>query len=326
MDSIKTSRLKQHLNRIKEAHPLNSNLYFHDLMLIITKDIEIIGIINELNQKGTSSLSIKNEEINRRVDKNSFKFNTNSYSSSFYGQLTLKYRILYRIFHKNKDLIKFSKAVDFLKGDYSSTRLNNLINYLIEPLVYYICDQVEKNSAILNLLTKYKKRKEWFYRKSFFEQFKNEGSKEFFLEMDLRSFLFENGIKYPFSNINTPNGRPDIVADIDKEDAIVLEVKLLKSGKTTSYGKEKIISGFSQAIKYTSDLQKPIGYIVIFNTNPKDVEISIKDTKSYPVEYEFNGIKYFFIIININPSGKSASEIGQTEFINLNPEDLIKNK
>lgn len=55
-----------------------------------------------------------------------------------------------------------------------------------------------------------------------------EGQKgEDVLNRDLRRFLFESGIDYPFSQPRLPGSQVDIVANLETEDPLVLENKIV---------------------------------------------------------------------------------------------------
>lgn len=199
--------------------------------------------------------------------------------------------------------------------------IKGFIDVVIYPIVDYFFESLHDESQTLALLLRYKKYKEWFNRRIFYDLYVNNGRNEEFLDMDLREYLFQNGIEYPFSTPKSPSGRTDIVAKIDSNDPLVLEVKVIDS--VTGYGKSRITDGISQCVKYINDYNKNVGYVAVFNADENDKEIIIEsNTKEYPARLNYNGKDYYFIIININPLGKSASKIKKLEEIIINLDDF----
>lgn len=66
------------------------------------------------------------------------------------------------------------------------------------------------------------------------------------LTMDLRKFLFDNGLDYPFSEPSSPSGNVDLIYGLENKTPLTLEIKLF--GGKNSYGKSYVKKGFRQAI------------------------------------------------------------------------------
>lgn len=141
-------------------------------------------------------------------------------------------------------------------------------------------------------------------------------------EDDLRLFLFDQGIDYPFSTPKSTSGRGDIIGSIDTNDPLIIEIKIFDRKK--NYGKQRIIEGFSQILKYTNDYNKDIGYLVIFNADNAEIDFVLNEnTKIFPPMVLFNNRTYFLIVINLY-TGVSASKIGTTESIVITENELTK--
>lgn len=197
-------------------------------------------------------------------------------------------------------------------------------NY-VDPLVHYLSDQLTEGSVILYLLEKYKKKCEWFESdrlRYLYERPESQNVQEKILDEDLRKFLFEQGIDYPFSTPSSPSGEADVVGLLHTDDPLVLEVKIFDREK--SYRKNRVIGGFRQIVSYSNDYHQPVGYLLVFNMDTVEINIdSITNTHSKFNKVNFAGKVYFIIFVNIPPrETKSASKRGQTEKVTITEEEL----
>ncbi|WP_202925390.1 hypothetical protein [Mucilaginibacter sp. 14171R-50] len=211
---------------------------------------------------------------------------------------------------------------NFHGGNFEETK-KNVIEELITPLFYYLHDKLDKSNSIVYLLEKYKRRTEWFTYKDLLKEYQNATkSYEQIFEDDLRLFLFDQGIDYPFSTPKSTSGRGDIIGAIETDDPLIIEIKVLDKDK--SYGKQRVIDGFSQIIKYTNDYSKDLGYLVIFNTDNIEIEFVLNEKNNlFPPMISFNNKTYFIVVINLH-TGISASKIGTTEVLTINETELTK--
>jgi len=205
----------------------------------------------------------------------------------------------------------------------ASESLNYFKDNIIIPLIDYIQDQIDDVSYILYIIEKYKLRTEWFTKLSLTEKY-NSAEKNFegLLEDDLRLFLFDKGIDYPFSTPKSASGRADVISLIDTDDPLVMEIKIYDS--TKGYKKDRIISGFSQIVKYSEDYHKDTGYLVVFNMDNIEIEIQGKESDNkWPNRFIFNGKTYYIIFINMN-NDVSASKQGKLKKETILFEELTK--
>lgn len=87
----------------------------------------------------------------------------------------------------------------YLGGDINETA-NIIVDNIITPIVYFFHDKLDKSNSIIYLLEKYKMRTEWFTRSELLEKYISATKNyEDIFEEDLRLFLFDQGIDYPFS-------------------------------------------------------------------------------------------------------------------------------
>ena len=208
----------------------------------------------------------------------------------------------------------------FGRGDFDKKK-DNIIDDYISSIVNYLHDRLDSSNSIVYLLEKYKKRTEWFTGRSLLELYQNATkSYEQIFEDDLRLFLFDQGIEYPFSTPSSPSGRADIVGQIDTEEPLIVEVKLFDRNK--NYGRSRIEEGFTQIVKYTNNYNKNEGYLVIFNLD--EVEINLTDSENgniFPPSKTFNNKTFYFIVVNCYEA-ETASKSGRLKEIEISLSSL----
>jgi hypothetical protein len=166
------------------------------------------------------------------------------------------------------------------------------------PLYNYLVHQIEFSSITLYLLLRYKCWAEWFEVKRLRQIYSDEG--ETGLDRDLRRFLFESGIDYPFSQPHVPRGQVDIVAGLETGDPLVSEVKVWDSAK--NYKVDRVCDGLRQVMYYATKYGKDRGYVVVFNLDPEPLVFEGEtDTDRWPARTERGGRTYYFIAIDIIP-------------------------
>jgi hypothetical protein len=181
-------------------------------------------------------------------------------------------------------------------GDRESIGLQKWATIFVVPLAQYILDQLEVASSILYLLLRYKRWAEWFEAARLRQVYDNEG--EDGLDRDVRRFLFENGIDYPFSQPRSPGGQVDIVAGLETNDPLVLEVKVWDSNK--SYGINRVRDGLRQVMNYVSQYGKDRGYLLVFNVDVEPLHFTTEQpTTEWPPRLMLGGRTYFFVDIHI---------------------------
>src|SRR5262249_47550525 len=97
---------------------------------------------------------------------------------------------------------------------------------VVEPLIEWLQEEIGKSSDVLYLLERYVRRVEWFERARLWQTYEAATRREDVYDRDLRAFLFDQGIDYPFSQPRSASGEADVVAGTDSDDPLVCEVKL----------------------------------------------------------------------------------------------------
>lgn len=198
---------------------------------------------------------------------------------------------------------KEANPIDFIRigGAKTADTQQLFLNRIITPIVNYLHESLDNISYILCILERYKLRTEWFTKDILRDKYRNILNRQYeqVLEDDIRLYLFDQGIDYPFSTPKSASGRADIVSLVNTEDPLVMEIKIYDSER--KYGKERIISGFTQIVKYANDYHKNVGYLVVFNLDEIEIEIeNIEPDNKFPNRVIFNGKTYYIIVVNLN--------------------------
>lgn len=186
--------------------------------------------------------------------------------------------------------------------------LHEVTRVLFAPFIQYLLDQLSNSSSVIYLLEKYKKRTEWFNRNDLMQRILiDTRQSEAVADSNLREYLFDQGIDYPFSTPSSVSGRADIVANIDKEEPLVVEIKLFDPER--GYDRSYIRKGFRQIYDYTADYNQHIGYLVIFNCSEQNLIVKTKsETRMWPPRIQLDNKTFFIVIINLGEPSVSASK------------------
>jgi len=182
------------------------------------------------------------------------------------------------------------------------------LNSIVTPVINYLHDSLDNISYTLYILEKYKLRTEWFTKETLKEKYSN-ASKQYeqVFEDDIRLYLFDQGIDYPFSTPKSVSGRADVVSLVNTEDPLVMEIKIFDERK--DYGKERIKSGFAQIVKYANDYHKNVGYLVVFNLDNVEIEIENREQDNkFPNRVMFNSKTFYIIVINLNDDVSASNQ------------------
>lgn len=184
----------------------------------------------------------------------------------------------------------------------SETR-SRIIGDYISPIIDYLHDQLDKSNSVVYLLEKYKKRTEWFSCEKLYSEYRSiDKNYEKVLENDLRLFLFDQGIEYPLSGARVGrNDEVDILANVDTDNPIIIEVKVYDKEPPKTYGKNRIKEGFEQSLHYAQKYGKDV-YLVIFNMNDIDITFDAEDFGSTFPPSEIVGQKtIYFVVVDVFP-------------------------
>jgi hypothetical protein len=186
--------------------------------------------------------------------------------------------------------------------------LNLFRDIFFLPFYEYLDEHVEDYGIILYLLYRFKFRTETFDREYLYRLYESDPRRsESLLDIEVRKFLFDQGIDYPLSTPLSSSGRTDIIADLHTEDPLVLEIKILDLDR--GYDKAYIRKGFRQIYDYTNDYNKSVGYLLIFNASEVDLNFSLKNKSETKIELD--GKTFYIVVVDIYPEMVPSSKKGK---------------
>jgi hypothetical protein len=204
-------------------------------------------------------------------------------------------------------------------GDLLEESLPRFTRLFVVPFCNYLVHQLESSSTMLSILLRYKRWAEWFEAGWLRDIYSARG--EAGLDQDLRRFLFESGIDYPFSQPDSPGGRVDIIAGLETDDPLVLEVKIWDSDK--GYKENRCRDGLRQAMDYATKYGKDKGYVVVFNLDTKPlVFVSPNNTDEWPPRIEHGNRTYYFIDVDVAEQSKPVSKRDKGKLVEINKVQL----
>ena len=194
-------------------------------------------------------------------------------------------------------------------GNHFDDACNALTESVAGPVINYLHDQIDEDSNVVFILERFKRKTEWFTKDRLFRGYTEDtstGEKQ--LDQALRQALFESGIDYPFSQPASPSGEADVVALLESDDPIVLEVKVYDPDRSRSV--RHLRQGFHQVLRYANDYNQSTGYLVIFNCSAHQMLVAGKHSEptETPARIKHAGKTFFVFVIDVNPDIASASK------------------
>jgi hypothetical protein len=203
-----------------------------------------------------------------------------------------------------------------------------LRNAFIEPLLSHVEDGLENNSIILSLLRRYKAHCEWFDRLTLTNMIEGgpckygaaEGKNntgEWFAKLHLYEYLHANGVIFtidPYSDV----GKPDLVGQ-GKDDPLIADAKSFEGRR------KPILEGFGQVYRYVSSFNETFGYLVIFNTTDKPIQLELDGSLETIHFATFSGRTVYFVVIDTFPKPVQASVAGKlAPAVKITKDELVK--
>lgn len=177
---------------------------------------------------------------------------------------------------------------------------------VLQPLCAYIDERIDDGDLLLYMLSRYQRECAWFEGDALAELVAGTDSRnlENALDQHLRSWLFREGIDYPFSTPRSPSGRADVIV-WHGEEPLAIEVKVF-DGENRDTGHVK--QGLWQAFRYAADYSKPFGYLVTFNTSGAMLTFDGASATGGPPCLAIGDRSVFAITLDVAPARPSASK------------------
>ena len=202
--------------------------------------------------------------------------------------------------------------------------LRDITESVVDPLVNFLHDRIDDGGSVLYVIERFKMKVEWFRREELYSLYSgNTSVGEASLDAELRAGLFDGGIDYPFSQPLSPSGRADIVASLNSDDPLVLEVKVFDLDRNK--GITHLKQGFHQITRYSQDYNQSVGYLVVFNCSDRQLVITPDQSSEpeFPPRIHYAGKTFFVVPIDIHPDIASASRERPASRVEIDPTDLI---
>ena len=232
--------------------------------------------------------------------------------------LAIRWKLICDIADANMDGVK--KILDrfFFSLD-SPEALGRFTKQYVVPVCNYLVGQLEAASTVLYLLIRYKRWAEWFEADRLRQKYEQASAHhgEDVLDRDLRRFLFESGIDYPFSQPHSPGGKADVVARLETDDPLVLEIKVWDSNR--GYTDNRLRDGLRQVMDYTAKYGKNIGYVAVFNLDPEPLVFAGScQTDQESARLEIGGRTYYFVAVDIARQSDPVSHRDRGQPVKVN--------
>jgi len=181
--------------------------------------------------------------------------------------------------------------------------LTSFMNVIVDPLILHLESALGTRSSMLALLKHYKSKVELFNRDDITVRMaQNKKNAERAAKLHLFEYLHDNRLVF-FVEPTIGEDEPDLIALQGTDDPLIVEGKIFQEDKRA------ITSGFHQVYRYTQKYHAPIGYLIVYNTKERPIEIH-GDGVEANIQYVRlpSGVMIFFIIIETMPNPKSASK------------------
>ena len=208
--------------------------------------------------------------------------------------------------------------------------ITRAIETYLEPLFDYLDEALDSQSDVLGYLLRFQQWAEWFgYEtiqkaiKTEKELSKKEGRNrktEAILQKIMFEHLFNQGLSLKQDFHQEPHcgvGRTDFLFTLTKE-TIPTEVKIFPDSK----GKSGLAKGFHQILSYMDQYQVPVGYLVIFNRDPKGLRCQWVENDGGIPKIQIGGKTIYIMIIAAVEDPPTASEKKKLDPIWLTKEEL----
>lgn len=196
------------------------------------------------------------------------------------------------------------------------------VEAFVDPVVNFIEDRLEEGGSILALLLRYKRRVEWFDRTRLFRAAgKAPARAERALDSDLRRFLLESGVDYPFSRRSE---LPDAEPRGAEERPLALETRLY--APDPDHGVDHLREGFAQAVAFAIEHARPAGYLAVFNVAPERLVFRTSAPRDQVPSMRSSGKRIFVVPIHVNPHAALDPETGRAARVEIEESSLVRDE
>lgn len=180
------------------------------------------------------------------------------------------------------------------------------VEAFVDPVVNFVEDRLEEGGSILALLLRYVRRVEWFDQARLYSAAKRDpASGASVLDADLRRFLLESGVDYPFSQSSS---RADPLRD-DEAKPLALETRLFDP--VAGADQAHVRAGFEQAVSLAREHGRPAGYLVVFGLAGERLAFETSSPRGQVPAVRVEGRRIFVLSVQVNPQVLLDEETGR---------------
>ena len=215
----------------------------------------------------------------------------------------------------------YMNAHEFSSERNYDAMLRDFNDVAVEPFIDHLEERLAAETDLLYVLERYRRQVLWFDQDRLWTSYEQDRAHgEAIYDADLRRFLFEQGVDFPFSQPEGPSGKPDVLLVDGSDDPLPLEVKLFDG---ESYGAAYLAKGLGQALRYAEDYGHRDAYLVIFNLTDRAIEITGDEPEAgWPPRFNVDGRTVFVVVVQAAPRLK-ASAAGKAKVTRIERTDLI---
>ncbi|WP_433268996.1 hypothetical protein ACQPZF_05720 [Actinosynnema sp. CS-041913] len=215
------------------------------------------------------------------------------------------------------------QVADFFTFESQSEAMTRAIaEQVFEPFIEYLEDKLGTESTALYQLDRLRQRIERFDIDELHAAYSADTARgEAIYDHYMQKFLFDQGIEHVISKPRTASGEADVVANLDSDDALVVEMKLYNG---SNYGVTYLRKGFNQAVQYAHDHGKTTGHLVVVNLSDDNLQFeSDEPTAMWPPRLHASGVTIYIVAIRALPTA-TASRRGNQQTVAVTKANLVR--
>jgi hypothetical protein len=186
------------------------------------------------------------------------------------------------------------------------------VEAFVDPVVNFVEDRLEEGGSILALLLRYQRRVEWFDDARLYAKAKKGDHGGSLLDTDLRRYLLDSGVDYPFSH---SSGRIDPLRG-EEPPPLALETRVFDP--VAGLEQAHIHEGFERAVALAQEHGRPAGYLVVFGLARERLVFETSSPRGQVPAVRAEGKRIFLISIHVNPNVAVDEETGRPMRIVVN--------
>ncbi|MCP6757700.1 MAG: hypothetical protein NHB32_02760 [Fischerella sp. CENA71] len=316
-------KIHKRVQRLKSLDHLSFHGGLKQFWSFIDRQPILVGILEDLACKHIKLKTDINNSFDIAIQANdsTFFYNCINHNDEIKHAATV-YFILKKCIDSEREDIEQQVGRLCIGSGNLDLGLNKFKSLFIEPIYYYIDEQLDDQKVILYLIRRYKHKCEWFKREVLFEIWKkNTGKGERLLASKLYEYFHDQGIDFSIEPWSIC-GKPDLVISQENGISLIADAKIFDP--ETSRGKDYIAKGFNQVYQYTLEFNQPFGYLIIYKVCDKDLKFNLKHQTQTTQFIVFGNKTIFITVIDIFTHEQPASKRGIIKPIEITEKDLIK--